>query len=148
MPSFRHLLGDSRAKGGFLVIGSHERIPVEPTDLNHREDSAYICQKGKQHPALRTGLSLHSPGTYKKFSPACSPIIPALTEFLFKRLSENMCAPFPNLFHSGLRRSAAPFLRSIEPNQRIEIQTVCSHKCSFEASEAHFRGQKPCAKGY
>jgi len=35
----------SLVPGGFLVIGSHERIPMEPAGLKHWEDSTYIFQK-------------------------------------------------------------------------------------------------------
>lgn len=38
---------DSLSPGGFLIIGSHERIPAEPTGVNHWEGSAYIFQKGR-----------------------------------------------------------------------------------------------------
>jgi len=36
---------DSLAPGGFLVIGSHERIPIEPADLKHWGNSTYIFRK-------------------------------------------------------------------------------------------------------
>jgi chemotaxis protein methyltransferase CheR len=44
IPAFLRVI-DSLALGGFLIIGSHERIPVEPTDLNHWGGSAYIFQR-------------------------------------------------------------------------------------------------------
>jgi len=36
---------DSLDPGGFLIIGSHERMPIEPANLNPWGDSAYIFQK-------------------------------------------------------------------------------------------------------
>jgi chemotaxis methyl-accepting protein methylase len=36
---------DSLAPDGFLIIGSHERIPIEPADLKHWGNSTYIFQK-------------------------------------------------------------------------------------------------------
>ena len=36
---------DSLAPGGFLVIGSHERMPLERIDLTHWGNSRYIFQK-------------------------------------------------------------------------------------------------------
>ena len=36
---------DSLAPGGFLVIGSHERIPIEPADLKHWGNSTYVFRK-------------------------------------------------------------------------------------------------------
>jgi len=36
---------DSLAPGGFLVIGSHERIPIEPADLTPWGNSTYIFRK-------------------------------------------------------------------------------------------------------
>ncbi len=37
---------DSLAQGGFLVIGSHERMPVETSDLERWEDTKYVFRKG------------------------------------------------------------------------------------------------------
>jgi chemotaxis protein methyltransferase CheR len=45
IPAFLRVI-DSLASGGFLVVGSHERIPAEQPDLKHWGDSAYIFQKG------------------------------------------------------------------------------------------------------
>ena len=36
---------DSMSPGGFLVIGSHERISIEPADLKQWGDTTYIFQK-------------------------------------------------------------------------------------------------------
>jgi len=46
IPAFLRVI-DSLAPEGLLIIGSHERIPVEPTNLNHWGVSAYIFQKEK-----------------------------------------------------------------------------------------------------
>ncbi|UCE34905.1 MAG: hypothetical protein JSV40_03050 [Deltaproteobacteria bacterium] len=42
--AFRQILG-SLSKGGFLVIGSHERLPVETGDLLSFRDQRYIFKK-------------------------------------------------------------------------------------------------------
>lgn len=44
MPALKKVI-DSLADGGFLVIGSHERMPVERPDLIHWQDCPYIFHR-------------------------------------------------------------------------------------------------------
>lgn len=52
IPAFAKVL-ESLAPGGFLIIGSHERMPFEPEDLERWDESRHIFQKRHSPPPSR-----------------------------------------------------------------------------------------------